>query len=219
MIILVQPKAVSNFVPLCAISWPLCAILCHFVPYVTMRTVYRGRVRGTFLKIFKCRVIKIINCCHGKCGGSRSLRGCRVGRGRRLTHYRLRAAAGADADSGKSAPRIANGPRFATPGAGRIVKEQMHAQSIQPWLNLLQRALYPHNTQRISAPLRAGRELASQVQSLVALSASVGQPGKGKRKENGLGVVPTPFLSTESTEENRLSPGAPAYPRSIGFAT
>ena len=100
------------------------------------------------------------------------------------------AAAGADADLGKSAPRIANGPRFATPGAGRIVKEQMHAQSIQAWLNLLQRALYPHNTQGISAPLCAGRELASQVQSLVALSASVVRPVSNMRSP----LSPSPLL-------------------------
>ena len=48
---------------------------------------------------------------------------------------RFRAAAGADADLRKSAPRVMYGPRFATPGAGRIAKERR--------LNLLQRALYP----------------------------------------------------------------------------
>ena len=58
-----------------------------------------------------------------------------------------------------SAPRITNDPRFATPGAGRIVKEQMHAQSIQSWLNLFQRALYPHNTQGISRPFARCAEL------------------------------------------------------------
>ena len=114
-----------------------------FFGYVFICIVSRGRTHGVLLRLFKCRVIKIINCCHGKCGRSRPLPGRRVGRGTRPTHHSFRAAAGADADLRKSAPRIMHGPRFATPGAGQIVKEQIHAQSIQAWLNLLQRALYP----------------------------------------------------------------------------
>jgi hypothetical protein len=51
------------------------------------------------------------------------------------------------------------GPRFVTPGAGQIFKEQMHAPSIHAWLNLLQRALYPHNTQRILPPFARGLNL------------------------------------------------------------
>jgi hypothetical protein len=35
----------------------------------------------------------------------------------------------------------------------------MRAQSIQVWLNLLQRALYPHNTQEISPPFVRGANL------------------------------------------------------------
>jgi hypothetical protein len=116
-----------------------------------------GRTHGVLLWLFKCRVIKIINCCSDKCGCSRPLPWPWAGRGTRPTRHRFRAAAGADADLRKSAPRIANGPRFATPGAGSIAKEQIHAQSIQIRVNSAQRALYPHNTRRISPHLRAVR--------------------------------------------------------------
>jgi hypothetical protein len=39
-----------------------------------MRTVYRGRAHAIFLQLFKCSVIKIINCCQGLRGRSRPLR-------------------------------------------------------------------------------------------------------------------------------------------------
>ena len=58
----------------------------------------------------------------------------------------------------KSAPRIANGPRFAAPGAGQIFKEQMHAPSIQAWLNFS--ALYTHIIRKnVSTHLHAARIL------------------------------------------------------------
>ncbi len=122
MIVLPQPKAVGK-------TWPLCyqffgkryhfvSILYSFLGYVFICIVSRGKTHGVFLRLFKCRVRKIFNCRHGKCGRSRPLGGCGAGRGTRPTRHSFRAAAGADADLGRSAPRIANGPRFATPGAG-----------------------------------------------------------------------------------------------------
>ncbi len=147
-----------HFVPFPSHFVPFRATLCHSVLNVFMRTVYRSRTHGAFFEIFECRVRKIISCCHGKCGGSRPLRGCRVGRGTRPTRTALGRSAQpprADADLGGWAPRIANGPWFATPGAGQIVKEQMHAPSIQAWLNCLH-ALYTLQYARNLAPIARG---------------------------------------------------------------
>ena len=118
-----------------------------------MRTVYRSRTHGAFLRLFECRVRKIINCCHGKCGGSRPLPG--VGwveaRDPRATAFRAQPPARTPTWAGRRRALL-YGPRFATPGAGQIVKEQMHAPSIQAWLNCLQRSFLPYIYARISPP-------------------------------------------------------------------
>jgi hypothetical protein len=111
-----------------------------------------------------------------------------------------------------SAPRTTNGPRFAMPRADRIVKEQMHAQSIQAWPESLrffralaatgstrrgarpvkrrrrelhtdtrkshvsQRALYPHNTQRILPPFARGLNLRRK---------SIWLPGRNAKPNTG----------------------------------
>ena len=120
--------------------------------------VSRGRTHGVLLRICECRVRKIINCCRGGCGRSRPFRGCRVSRGTRPTHHRFRAAAGADADLGRSAPRVMVGPRIATPGAGQIVKEQMHAE-YSGLAESCSARFIPYNTQGVFAPFVRGAEL------------------------------------------------------------
>ncbi len=112
-IVLTQPKAVGNLLPICIHFF---GIRYHFVPffrYMFICIVSRSKTHGVLLRLFKCRVRKIINCCPGKCG-----------------RWRPQAAWPSSAQPpartptwAKSAPRTTNGPRFATPGAGQIVKE------------------------------------------------------------------------------------------------
>ena len=130
-----------------------------------------------------------------------------MGRGTRPTRHSFRAAAGADADLGRSAPaHCYMAPGSLRRGLVKLSKNKFTRRVFRRSLNLLQRAFYPHNTQGISPPLARDTNLRRKSNGSLRFRHSVGQPGKGKRKENGLGVVPTPFLSTESTEENRLSP-------------
>ena len=88
-----------------------------------------------------------------------------------------------------------NGPRFATPWAGSIViKEQIHAPSIQTWLNLSRRALYPHNTQGTSAHSRG---------------FSRRKKKRGQRQRQKKGAL-APFLPiASSSAESPISPGRP----------
>jgi len=125
--------------------WPSLANLVHVALSYIHRVVLRGRRRAlksenSLRKAREQPSRGLKHCRAGRVAVRERCPGRRVGRGTRPTRHNFRAAASADADLRKSAPRVMYGPRLATPGAGQIFKEQIHAPSIQVWPESFQRA-------------------------------------------------------------------------------
>ncbi len=126
-----------------------------------MRTVYRGRAHAIFLKVFKCSVIKIINCCQGSRGRSRPLRGRTAGRGTRPTRHRSAQPPARTPTWASRRRALLMAPGSLRRGPVKLSKNKCTRRVFRPSLHLLQRALYPTIRKESRHHLRAAQNCAA----------------------------------------------------------